>query len=375
MGTRGLLGLIISGKRKGCYNHFDSYPEGLGVDIVRFILGLSPEETETMVQRLTEIIWVTEDDPVPSDLLELYKSRDFHLDKYQKEQREEDPDNMSNIMRGYGGEPRNWYSLLRGIQGASCLPYILDGTLKHLIDGTDFEEDGLFCEWSYWINFEDEFFVMNDGEERKWNFNELDKGFWGKLVDDKIQAEREMEKRRKEFEPERKKQLEALRALRRQAKMLDEENAKNEKNAKNQEIVWVEDSDYMPADIRNNYLSKEFHFTTYEKKIRLTNAELFEFRVKNRLPYHRWYDLLIGMQYGQCLSSILDGSLKHLVNYPMDNSEYTYWIGFENETFGMLGLNLEGEWSFDQLDKGFWGKVVDDYNYWVKKDPYSPYIP
>lgn len=40
MGTRGLVGFIILGRKRGFYNHFDSYPEGLGEDIVRFFMAL-----------------------------------------------------------------------------------------------------------------------------------------------------------------------------------------------------------------------------------------------------------------------------------------------------------------------------------------------
>lgn len=55
MGTRGLLGLIIKGKRHGAYNHFDSYPSGLGQDIVAFLLSLTEEDIKNMAARVAEI--------------------------------------------------------------------------------------------------------------------------------------------------------------------------------------------------------------------------------------------------------------------------------------------------------------------------------
>lgn len=55
MGTRGFIGFIIKGKRRGCYVQYDSYPEGLGVQIVMFILSLSAEQRQLMIQRLQEV--------------------------------------------------------------------------------------------------------------------------------------------------------------------------------------------------------------------------------------------------------------------------------------------------------------------------------
>lgn len=54
MGTRGLIGFIFKGQRRACYNHFDSYHEGLGVDVILFILSLTPEEIDLMAKRLEQ---------------------------------------------------------------------------------------------------------------------------------------------------------------------------------------------------------------------------------------------------------------------------------------------------------------------------------
>jgi hypothetical protein len=52
MGTCGLLGFIIKGKTNGSYNHFDSYPTGLGLDIIEFILSLSNDDIKKMAEQL-----------------------------------------------------------------------------------------------------------------------------------------------------------------------------------------------------------------------------------------------------------------------------------------------------------------------------------
>jgi len=49
---------------------------------------------------------------------------------------------------------------LRNVQGADALPHILDGTLSHLTDNTSFEEDELFCEWAYFIDWEQKIFTV-----------------------------------------------------------------------------------------------------------------------------------------------------------------------------------------------------------------------
>ena len=55
MGTRGLLGFIIRGVRKGTYNHHDSYLEIMGAFIIDFILSLDEEACQLMVKRLEEV--------------------------------------------------------------------------------------------------------------------------------------------------------------------------------------------------------------------------------------------------------------------------------------------------------------------------------
>ena len=55
MGTRGLLGFIIKGKKHGVYVQFDSYLEGLGVEIVQFLMLLNDEQYAQMAKRLQEV--------------------------------------------------------------------------------------------------------------------------------------------------------------------------------------------------------------------------------------------------------------------------------------------------------------------------------
>ena len=60
MGTRGLLGHILRRQclRKGVYNHWDSYPRGLGTDIAKFINKLTDEQIEKMQKMVARIEWL-----------------------------------------------------------------------------------------------------------------------------------------------------------------------------------------------------------------------------------------------------------------------------------------------------------------------------
>lgn len=59
MGTRGVLGHIIRSKniRKATYNHFDSYPSGMGVQLAKFINSLTDEQIEKMIKMMGKIEW------------------------------------------------------------------------------------------------------------------------------------------------------------------------------------------------------------------------------------------------------------------------------------------------------------------------------
>lgn len=85
----------------------------------------------------------------------------------------------------------DWYCLLHNVQGAKCLPHILDGSLKHQVDSTDFESDGLFCEWVYFIDWEKrELQVRNEYVDEVCSFAELDEG-WMDRVESRWREEQE----------------------------------------------------------------------------------------------------------------------------------------------------------------------------------------
>jgi hypothetical protein len=55
MGTRGIIGFIQKGVYRGAYNHFDSYPSGLGDAIIKFILAHTDQELEEMIYKVEQV--------------------------------------------------------------------------------------------------------------------------------------------------------------------------------------------------------------------------------------------------------------------------------------------------------------------------------
>ena len=120
MGTRGLLGFIILGRCRGAYNHWDSYPDGLGKDIVNFILRLKPENYATMARRVAGITWVNYKSKPSPELQKHYRKLGFF------------DTNVGNQTL------EDWYCLLRNTQGATALPAIRSGQLKHMLQERKF---------------------------------------------------------------------------------------------------------------------------------------------------------------------------------------------------------------------------------------------
>jgi len=136
MGTRGAIGFFKDGKGKITYNHFDSYPEGIGVKILKEIRGFSVKELKKVFDNLVLI----ED--------ENKKPTKKEIEEFKK---------WSNPSVGDSSDNTNintYYQLLRDVQG-TLKPY-LTGEVNLIIDNEKFLKDSLFCEWAYIINLDKE---------------------------------------------------------------------------------------------------------------------------------------------------------------------------------------------------------------------------
>ncbi|MBT62883.1 MAG: hypothetical protein CML13_06690 [Puniceicoccaceae bacterium] len=133
MSTRGIYGFHVNGTDKLAYNHADSYPQQLGLNI----LGELNAVTDwNQVKQLA------------SDLIPIHETRplDANSEIFQAELRRH-YDGLNEIKR-----PHTFYDLMRPLQG-KLEPY-LSGKLSFMATANEFIDDSLFCEWGYIANLD-----------------------------------------------------------------------------------------------------------------------------------------------------------------------------------------------------------------------------
>ena len=129
MGTRGAFGFYKDGKGKITYNHFDSYPEWLGVKILGTLKKFSIKQIK---EAFDNIILVNEHEK--PNKKQIKECREFS--------------NLNVNRRSY----EDWYCLLRKAQGD--IGVYLNGNCRYMIDSEDFLKDSLFCEYGYVANLD-----------------------------------------------------------------------------------------------------------------------------------------------------------------------------------------------------------------------------
>lgn len=130
MGTRGAYGFRIDNTDKVTYNHYDSYPDELGRNVMNYI-------SKTPLQSMKEIatgMQLVDRDSTPSQKL-ILKYREYA--------------DLSVSRQKY----QDWYCLLRKTQGDM---FAFHNGLRHMPDYREFLTDSLFCEWAYILNLDSE---------------------------------------------------------------------------------------------------------------------------------------------------------------------------------------------------------------------------
>ena len=138
MGTRGAWGFVSNGTEYLTYNHYDSYPEALGTDILCFMRGQTGDLDG--LRNRVEALQSVDAQAEPSED-ERVKLADFA---------------DTGVSTG-----KDWYSLLRETQGNPELTlaagYMPEG-------GGDFaRNNSLFCEWAYVVDLDAGFFEVYKG--------------------------------------------------------------------------------------------------------------------------------------------------------------------------------------------------------------------
>jgi len=134
MSTRGLMGIKKNGVLKAQYNHFDSYISGLGKEIINTLNEIKKEDRIKLLNDTYDnIVLVSNDEEPTKEMLDYCMEHNvINL-------------NVSNQ------STKDLYCLLHGAQGN--LKLYLDG-FKYMLDGGNFIEDTLFCEYAYVINLD-----------------------------------------------------------------------------------------------------------------------------------------------------------------------------------------------------------------------------
>ena len=128
MSTRGAFGFTKNGVNKITYNHFDSYPTGLGFDIIEFIMKNNIEKMNKIFNSITMV----KHDDVPT------------------------VDQLKTLEEYFGSridirKVKDMEDLISGNQ------YITDFQkgFPFMLDNENFMGDSLFCEYAYIINLDD----------------------------------------------------------------------------------------------------------------------------------------------------------------------------------------------------------------------------
>ncbi len=142
MGTRGFITFAAGGQEKTAYNHWDSYPEGLGVTVLSWLRSALESDAEGTAQAARELRVVSPDSrPEPEDIARLGSYADESVSSRQLTE---------------------WYVLLRATQGSPEL-MLKAGVIE---DAGSFPGDSLFAEWGYVIDFDAQVLEAYEGFQK-----------------------------------------------------------------------------------------------------------------------------------------------------------------------------------------------------------------
>lgn len=157
MSTRGAYGFIKNKEIKASYNHFDSYLEGLGVNMVDFIRTTNKEELNKIFDKI--ILVEQTDKPNKKQNKEITQFLiDYGLEN-------------EHDINHFGSGDRDWYYILSNCQGH---PEFFKYGLRYMTNDKDFLDDHLFCEYAYLIDLDnDKFIIKSDDREVRYDLDNI----------------------------------------------------------------------------------------------------------------------------------------------------------------------------------------------------------
>ena len=141
MGTRGKFGFFYKGKYYTCYNHFDSYPRALGVNLLLGIINADLDEWIRLLESIREVS--NQVKPTQEEINNLKKYTDLTVGKE---------------------SPEDWFCLLRFTQGS--FHHVLHSGYMENVQGVD-----LYEEYSYVLDLDNKMFRAKGKELKEVNIN------------------------------------------------------------------------------------------------------------------------------------------------------------------------------------------------------------
>jgi hypothetical protein len=139
MGTRGFVGFVVDNTEKIAYNHCDSYPGGLGTDVLGWLRKAHLGGAERRARELRVVNESTK--PTAEDVDRLRGYTNANVGSQQLD---------------------DWYVLLRHTMGNPAA--MLDA--GYIEDASGFPADSLFAEWGYVVDFDAKTFEVYEGFQR-----------------------------------------------------------------------------------------------------------------------------------------------------------------------------------------------------------------
>lgn len=152
MGTRGFITFVAGGVEKTAYNHFDSYPSGLGVKVLDFLRTQLTPTDEDCQDATPQAVYAAALAELSQRVVNLRVVRE-NVDEVTAE----DVKRLAPWTDMWVGGPVDkgklafWYQLLRNTQYDPAA--MLEAGVVE--DASDFPADSLYAEWGYVIDLDE----------------------------------------------------------------------------------------------------------------------------------------------------------------------------------------------------------------------------